>query len=97
VFETLLLAFTLWALSFVTQDFIKRALAAGVIWGILHSIQAPAWGLVVWWPFFIFSCAYLAWRRVSWVYAFLAAALLHFIQNLLPAIAVVVMPAGSGT
>jgi hypothetical protein len=97
VFETIALGFTLWALSHVTQDFIKRALMAAVIWGILHSIQAPAWGLVVWWPFFIFSCAFLAWRRVSWVHAFLAAALLHFIQNFLPAIAVVVMLAGSGS
>jgi hypothetical protein len=97
VFETLILVLMLWGLSFLTQKFIPRAITAGVAWGILHSISAPAWGLVVWWPFFIFSCAYLTWRRVSWVHAFLAAALIHLIQNIVPAIAVVMTLAGSGT
>ena len=24
-------------------------------WGIAHSMGAPTWGLVIWWPFLIFS------------------------------------------
>jgi len=89
IVETLLLAFTLWILSFTVERNILRAVFAALIWAGLHSLAAPAWGLVIWWPFFIFSCAYISWRRVSWPHAFLAAGLIHMIQNILPAVAVV--------
>lgn len=90
VLETLLLAILLWLLSFGTKRMVPRAAIAAILWGVLHSMFAPAWGLVVWWPFFVFSCAYLAWRRRSWWRAFAAAAGVHFIQNFVPAIFVLI-------
>ena len=53
--------------------------AAG--WGIVHSLAAPIWGLVVWWPFLILSIAFLTWRSVSLLTALLMAASIHALHN----------------
>ena len=37
-------------------------IASASLWGIAHSLQAPVWGLVIWWPFLIFSTLYVTWR-----------------------------------
>lgn len=58
--------------------------AAG--WGLAHSLQAPAWGLVIWWPFLIFSTAFLVWKRRGLGLAFLVPTLVHALQNLGPAL-----------
>lgn len=84
--ETLLLGFGLWVFSFVTKKLLRLALASCILWAILHSLEAPMWGLVVVWPFFVFSCAYLAWRRKSWWHAVGVACGIHIFQNLLPGI-----------
>lgn len=86
VIETLVLGFGLWLLAFLTRKLLWQALGSSVIWAILHSLAAPAWGLVVLWPFFVFSCAYLAWRRRSWWHAMGIACGVHMFQNLLPGI-----------
>ena len=54
-------------------------------WGIVHSIQAPIWGLVAWWPFFVFSAILLAWRRRSLVTGILIVMAIHGMQNAVPA------------
>lgn len=90
VVETLILSSILWALAYVTRFFIPRAIMSAVIWGGIHSLIAPAWGLIVWWPFFIFACSFLAWRRKSWNHAFLVALCIHMIQNFFPAIVLAV-------
>jgi hypothetical protein len=38
------------------------------------------------WPFFVFSCAYLAWRRRSLWHAMGVTCGIHMFQNLLPGI-----------
>lgn len=38
-------------------------LFSAVLWAVLHSLAAPFWGLVVWWPFLILSAVFLVWRR----------------------------------
>jgi hypothetical protein len=86
VVETLLLGLTLWIVSFVTKRPLRQALVACVIWAVLHSLAAWLWGLVVIWPFFVFSCAYLAWRRRSWWHAMGVVCGIHMFQNLLPGI-----------
>ncbi|MDY0356454.1 MAG: hypothetical protein RBR19_11280 [Sedimentisphaerales bacterium] len=88
VVETLVLGFGLWLLAFLTPKLLWQALGSSVIWAILHSLAAPAWGLVVLWPFFVFSCAYLAWRRRSWWHAMGMACGVHMFQNLLPGLLV---------
>lgn len=67
----------------------QAVLVSAAGWGVAHSLSTPSWGLVIWWPFLIFSTIFVTWRpRGFWV-AVLAAALVHGLQNLLPAIAIV--------
>lgn len=95
VLETLLLALGLWLLSFVLRDPVHRAVGSCVLWAILHSTVALAWGPVVLWPFFVFSTAYLAWRRKSRWHALGVACGIHMFQNFLPALLVVVVVTSS--
>ena len=62
--------------------------AAG--WGIAHSLQAPAWGLVIWWPFLIFSTVFLVWRERGLFAAFALVSVLHGLHNLIPAVGLLV-------
>ena len=58
--------------------------AAG--WGAAHSAAAPAWGLVIWWPFVIFSVMFVTWRQRSLLTGLAMAAATHALHNLLPAL-----------
>jgi hypothetical protein len=55
-------------------------------WGIAHTMVAPAWGLVIWWPFLIFSTLYVTWsKRSIWLGVAIVFAV-HALQNLGPAL-----------
>ena len=55
-------------------------------WGVAHSLQAAAWGLVIWWPFLIFSTLYVTWsRRSAWAGVGIVF-VVHALQNLGPAL-----------
>jgi hypothetical protein len=71
-------------LRFVTPT--VAVLVSAIGWGIAHSMAAPAWGLVVWWPFLIFSTLYVVWRQRSLLAAIAVPASVHALQNLAPAI-----------
>ena len=58
--------------------------AAG--WAVAHSLAAPVWGLIVWWPFLIFSTLFVVWRGYSLAAAFAVPASVHALQNLGPAL-----------
>jgi len=88
IIETLIMSFTIWCLAFITRKKYILALLNALFWAILHSLMAPAWGLGVLWPFFIFSCAYLAWRQKSWWRAVWVVICIHAFQNVLPGLAV---------
>ena len=60
-------------------------LASALGWGIAHSLMAPAWGLVVWWPFVVFSTLYVTWRSRSLLAALAIPATVHALHNGLPA------------
>ncbi len=64
-------------------------LVSAIGWGILHSTAAPAWGLVIWWPFLVFSTIFLTWRGRSVLAALGMAAATHALHNLLPALLLV--------
>jgi hypothetical protein len=57
-------------------------------WGVAHSLVAPMWGLVIWWPFLVFSTLFVAWRGRSLALAFAIPMAVHALQNLLPALLV---------
>ena len=83
--ETLIMAAVLSLLArFVSPTL--AVLVSTVLWGIAHSLQAAAWGLVIWWPFVIFSTLYMVWRERSVMAAIAVATATHALQNLLPAL-----------
>jgi len=84
--ETLIMAGGLWILSFITKRQVLLAVISAILWAVIHSLVAPAWGLGVIWPFFVFSCSYLAWRKRSWWHAIMVTSCVHAFQNFLPAI-----------
>ena len=55
-------------------------------WGVAHSLLAPAWGLVIWWPFLIFSTLYVTWSKRSVLAGIGIAFTVHALQNLGPAL-----------
>ena len=63
-------------------------LASAALWAIAHSLAAPAWGLVIWWPFLIFSTAFLVWRPRGFWAAWALVSALHGLNNLLPGLLV---------
>ena len=63
-------------------------IASALGWGLAHSYAAPIWGLIIWWPFLIFSTLFVAWRSRSLALAFVMPATVHGLQNLLPAVLV---------
>ena len=84
VLETLIMAGAL-ALLLRIMPPTAAVLASAAGWGIAHSLAAPAWGLVIWWPFLIFSTLYVTWRQRSLLAALAVPASVHGLQNLLPA------------
>jgi hypothetical protein len=85
--ETLIMAGLIW----LFERFLKTAYAiaaSAIVWGIFHSTQALGWGLVIWWPFLIFSTLYVVWRQRGFWTGIGVAAATHALQNLGPGIAV---------
>lgn len=58
-------------------------------WGVAHSLQAPMWGFVIWWPFFVFSSVLLVWRKKSLVTGMLLVMGIHAMQNAVPTLLLV--------
>ena len=83
--ETLIMAGVLVVLlRFVSQP--AAILISAAVWGVAHSLAAPAWGLVIWWPFLIFSTLFVVWRERGFFAGVGVAAAAHALQNLGPAV-----------
>ncbi|MCL6682619.1 CPBP family glutamic-type intramembrane protease [Sphingomonas alba] len=83
--ETLIMAGVIEVLLRLVRPPIAIVLSA-LGWGIAHSLEAPAWGLVIWWPFLIFSTLYVTWRQRSAWTAIGIVFCVHALQNLGPAL-----------
>ncbi|WP_265562556.1 CPBP family intramembrane glutamic endopeptidase [Sphingomicrobium arenosum] len=87
VVETLIMAAVLsLLLRFVGA--VPAILLSSVGWGVAHSVQAATWGLVIWWPFLIFSTLFVVWRQRSLAWGLFMPFIVHALQNTLPALAV---------
>jgi hypothetical protein len=91
IVETLVMSLIFFLLAFLFKSRLMLAILSAVLWASLHSLLSPAWGLVVWWPFFVFSCAYLTWRKQSWLKAVWTTCCIHVLQNLIPSILIFIM------
>ena len=83
--ETLIMGAVLLVLLLVLSP-AAAIIVSAVGWGIAHSLVAPIWGLVIWWPFLVFSTLFVAWRSRSLTLAFLIPFCVHALQNLVPAL-----------
>lgn len=88
VIETLIMGAVLLVLERF-MDFLPAVMISSLGWGVAHSLVALAWGLVIWWPFLIFSIVFLTWRRRSLALAFGMPMVVHGFQNLGPALLLV--------
>jgi hypothetical protein len=85
--ETLIMALLIW----LFERFMRTPhaiLASSALWGVAHSLEAGGWGLVIWWPFLIFSTLYVVWRQRGFWMAVGIVTVTHALQNLIPGIAV---------
>ena len=83
--ETLIMAAAIEILLLILPPrFAVIASATG--WGIAHSLAAAAWGLVIWWPFLIFSTLYVTWRGKGRAIAIAIVFAVHALNNLGPAL-----------
>ena len=80
VVETFILAAIVSTLRLIFSPTATVILSA-IGWGVAHSLQAAAWGFVVWWPFLIMSMLYLVWRQRSIWLALAIPAAVHILQN----------------
>jgi hypothetical protein len=85
VVETLIMgAVLLVLLRFLSPP--AAIIVSAIGWGIAHSSVAPIWGLIIWWPFLIFSTLFVTWRSRSLLVAFVLPMCVHALQNVIPAL-----------
>jgi membrane protease YdiL (CAAX protease family) len=56
-------------------------LLCALLWAVGHSLAAAIWGLVVWWPFLLFSIAILTWRDRGLLQTVAVVTTIHGLQN----------------
>lgn len=88
VVETLIMAGVLSLLLRFLRPW-HAVVASALLWGIAHSLSSPWWGVVIWWPFLIFSTLYVTWRPHGAWRAMAIVASVHILQNLFPALLIV--------
>jgi membrane protease YdiL (CAAX protease family) len=84
VLETLIMGAVLLVLLRLFSPTVAVLISA-VGWGVAHSMAAPIWGLVIWWPFLVFSTLFVTWRSRSLWLAFGIPMCVHALQNVIPA------------
>ena len=85
VVETLIMGAVLLILLLFLPP-VAAILVSAIGWGVAHSLMVPIWGLVIWWPFLVFSTLFVAWRSRSLTLAFVIPMCVHALQNVIPAL-----------
>ena len=92
--ETLIMAAAIEVMLRLKVPPAAAIILSAIGWGVAHSSAAPAWGLVIWWPFLIFSTLYVTWsKRSTWAAVGIVFAV-HALQNLGPALLLLSEAAG---
>ena len=69
---------------------LPAVVGSALIWAVAHSLAAARWGLVIWWPFLLFSIAYLTWRGRGYGQAVGIVTVLHALNNAVPIAALMI-------
>ncbi|CAN5305136.1 hypothetical protein BH09PSE6_BH09PSE6_09710 [soil metagenome] len=81
IVETFLLAGLLRVLSSTSLAQGSVVAMAALLWGLAHGLFGALWFFGTVFSFGIYSYSYLAWRRISFWQAWLAAAVPHVLVN----------------
>ena len=73
----------------IIETILMALFITALIAGLIHSLFIPFWGIHIFWPFFIFSMAFLTWRKISFIKGFLMANAIHLLYNIVPTIAII--------
>ena len=79
--ETYLLAVLITILSSFIPNRIHVVVVSGLMWGAFHAVFGLLWFFGAAWAFFMFSCAFIAWRQKSFKHAYFAAFVPHVLNN----------------
>lgn len=82
IVETLVLIGGIKILGSISSRHAAVAMMSALAWGFFHGIFGALWFFGTVWSFFVFSCAYLAWRSQSFKAGFIAASVPHALINL---------------
>ena len=80
--ETLILIGGIKVLESISSRPVVVAMMSALVWGLFHGSFGALWFFGTVWSFFVFSCAYLAWRCRSFQAGFIAASVPHVLVNL---------------
>ena len=83
--ETLIMALVI-EIGLLVLPPLPVVILSAIGWGFAHSLAAPVWGLVIWWPFLIFSTLYVTWRGSGRGQAIAIVTAVHALNNFLPAL-----------
>ncbi|MEQ1516733.1 MAG: CPBP family glutamic-type intramembrane protease [Usitatibacteraceae bacterium] len=81
VVETFLLAGLVNILSRVTKRPVQIAALSALLWGSFHALFGLLWFFGTVWSFFVFTVAYIVWKKVTFSHGLVAASLPHALVN----------------
>jgi hypothetical protein len=81
VIETVLMIPIIALLRKITQNIYYVSIFSAFFWGVIHSLQAPLWGVGVFTLFFLLTIAYQNWDVRSRGHALLVVTSIHALNN----------------
>ncbi len=80
--ETLLMTLSFNVIKVFTNKFSVICFVSSLFWAGLHSLAIPAWGLVTFFTFLVFSIAFQVWDKISRKDAYIIVFSIHALVNL---------------
>ncbi|MEH6384269.1 MAG: CPBP family intramembrane glutamic endopeptidase [Colwellia sp.] len=81
ILETLLMIPVIYLIRKMTSNIVYVSIISALIWGAVHSLQVPLWGIGVFTLFFLMSMAYQYWDTHSRGHALLVVMMIHALNN----------------
>ncbi|WP_448569755.1 CPBP family glutamic-type intramembrane protease [Thalassotalea ganghwensis] len=81
VLETILMIPIIYLIRKMTSNILYISIISAFIWGVIHSLQAPLWGIGVFTLFFLMSMSYQYWDKYSRGHALLVVMSIHALNN----------------